>query len=257
MIGLNTQKKKFKEICKDRDPFICIEEKKEVIFTEGNFELIKCGNPHEYFEFLDFFPEVEPAPGYRSKIYRFCVNRTISRFHTYDEVDDKIIPRNIVYKFAVKFEDIACYEDEEHIPINTNCRRGSPCDKTSYCEIGISNPVDPSSCYNTQCRKESCDKYFFCQDKNILDPRSCYCPNPDEGSNACDGECPKCACTPWEKIGCGGRCGSDEILERQCKSSSCGLPETMCGSCDPACDDCGCGECPEEDDEPQYVAQIT
>jgi len=108
---LKKRAKKFKDMCIKYDPFKCVEKNKDNVFTKGNFELIKCGTPHNDFEFLDFFPEEEPGPTYRSKIFRFCVSRTVDKFYTYDQVDDQIIPRNIVYKFALKFEDIACYED--------------------------------------------------------------------------------------------------------------------------------------------------
>ena len=248
------------ETCKNNDPFKCIGENLETYFNQDNFELIECETPDIFFEFLDFFPEVEPEPGYRSKIYRFCVNRTIDRFYTYDVDDDMILPRNIVYKFALKFEDIACHTDD------------SP---------------------KTQCREFACDQYFRDNDPNAkkgvlcqsLDttgpptnipinppknPLLCYCPpNTGEGPIACAGDCPRCACTEWETQGepeaCGqGLCSSVDLsYTRECRHSSCGLDETDCRyecQCDECCpdhsryDSCDCHEIdcpppPEEDDD--------
>ena len=96
----------------------------------------------------------------------------VETFPLSPEDGQEVILRNIVYKFALKFEDIACFEDEDA---------------------------------NTNCREDECGKYNYCNKMGVfpgtVEPISCYCYDAGEGLNACEGRCPLCECTPWEGIG--------------------------------------------------------
>jgi len=211
------------ERCDNKDSKACIDENKFDIFNEGKFELFECGTPDKFFELAGFLWESET----RFRVYGFCIKDTEKRFYTYDVVDKKVSSRNIIYKFALRFEDIACYLDED----------------------------DPII---TQCKEFPCDEYLSCNNMDTFpgtsEPLYCYCSNPAEGPdglNSCKGRCPDCECTSWGAGECGGevigeiKCGSDQRLEtRECRHVTCGLPESQCvfDACcaDPIC----CGDYP-------------
>lgn len=256
----------------------CIFEEKQ-FFTFDNFELDKFPDGVDAVEFLDYSWDPNKITSIRSSIYGFSVKSNSPVIYVRDEGDEVINPKNIVYKFALSFEDLSCTVVGHPEFVDTECKENS-CD-TYYsckdieplcycnddkksCQKKFESPEDECLSFcssddtsktvdgndNTHCRSLSCTDYRNCADGGGL---LCAC---DTGNKCSDGglseeSCPLCWADPvWTVGACGGSadgvsCGSTQkiktrtVLPFDCTNTA------ECSSCDPDCDICNCDKGPD------------
>jgi hypothetical protein len=137
------------DACKDRAPLVCVDGKKSEIFDDNEFKLECPGNMLEN-KFLDYIWDSET----RYSVYGFCIKKIEEQLvYSYDSEENSLGYMNIIYKFALPFEDLECT---------------------------LENHPD---LIDTKCMEFSCDVYASCGDAEQL----CYC-TPGTG-NACQGAC--------------------------------------------------------------------
>ena len=147
--ALRLEAQEFVNACNNRAPYICIDEKKPYFF-DGAIKLQKCPSGAPETKLLDYVWDSDV----RYSVYGLCANKTNKPLvYTHDSEDNSFGYKNVVYKFALPFQDLKCTLK------------------------GHQDLID------TKCVESSCSNYYDCKDAAPL----CYCASGT--GNACQGAC--------------------------------------------------------------------
>ena len=166
------------QICKTtpfKNPEECINKNKFDIFDKKNFILEGCRTGEDETPIL--LDSIEES-GIAYRIYGFCVKNSKYSFYIYDEEDNKVALRNVVYRFALKFEDRECSldDDEETKCREYACNQYSSCGNvgTCYCNNlnACTGECPPCLCEEDWSKSGKCGE-LGCSEKEVFMTRTC------------------------------------------------------------------------------------